>query len=389
MFEFTHYRPSDEGPVRDIWMQAFATTADYWPHFTQRMGSENLRVLRSASGPIGLLGVYRMGQWFGGKCLPCGGLAGVAIAPEFRQRGGAKLMLTRTLRELRDQKVPLAALYASSQAVYRGLGFEQGGSRCQYELSLRHVGLSDRTLTARRVPLDRSAPFAEIHRRRVDHENGHLERTPGLWDRLLVKLPADPQFGYVVEEKGNLTGYVIYYLDDRAPNQPTRIFIRDWCALTPAAAARLWSLIADHSSIVESVNWYGPSNDPMLAYVAECKPASMKLQRWMLRILDVPAALSQRGYPGVTGELHLEVSDPIFAENSGRFVLSVRDGNATVELGGRGDLKCDVRGLAPLYTGMFRPDALVQLGWLTGPADALATATRLFAGPEPWMPEYF
>ncbi|MFO1094643.1 MAG: sterol carrier protein domain-containing protein [Planctomycetaceae bacterium] len=83
------------------------------------------------------------------------------------------------------------------------------------------------------------------------------------------------------------------------------------------------------------------------------------------------------------------MSDPVIAENNGRFVLSVRDGTATVESGGRGDLRCDVRGLAPLYTGMFRPVALAQMGWVTGSATALEAATKVFAGPEPWMPEYF
>ena len=71
MFNFSPYDPSDESSVRDIWMQAFDTPVDYWPQFTQRMGLENVRVLRAESGPVGVLGVYRMGQWFGGKCVPC------------------------------------------------------------------------------------------------------------------------------------------------------------------------------------------------------------------------------------------------------------------------------------------------------------------------------
>jgi predicted acetyltransferase len=87
--------------------------------------------------------------------------------------------------------------------------------------------------------------------------------------------------------------------------------------------------------------------------------------------------------------VHLDVSDPLIAENAGRFVLSVRDGAATVEPGGRGDVRCDVRGLAPLYTGMFRPAELSRMGWITGSAEAIAAAARVFAGPEPWMPEYF
>lgn len=389
MFEIVPYQTSDEAVVRSIWMQAFDTPASYWPDFARRMGPENLRVLRASGAPIGLLGVYRMGQWYGGRCVPCGGLAAVAIAPEHRQRGGAKRMLVSTLTELRGAGVPLAALYPSSQAVYRAVGFEQAGSRCNYELPLRHIGLSERGVTVRRVPTTDAAPFEGAFRQRAERENGHLERTAGLWERLLVNLSGHPQYGYVVEEKGERTGYAIYHLGDAGPNEPTKVFIRDWCALTVGAARRLWTLIADHGSTVESVNWFGPVNDPMLAHVAECKPSKMKVQRWMLRVVDVSAALSQRGYPGVSGELHLDVSDPLIAENTGQFVLRVREGTATVECGGRGDLKCDVRGLAPLYTGMYRPEVLVRLGWISGSAEALDTATRLFAGPEPWMGEYF
>lgn len=389
MFEIGAYQASDEGEVRPIWMQAFDAPAGYWGDFVRRMGPENLRVLRAAGAPIGLLGVYRMGQWYGGRCVPCGGLAAVAIAPEHRQRGGAKRMLVSTLGELRAAGVPLAALYASSQAVYRAVGFEQAGSRCYYELPLRHIGLSERGVTARRVPTADATAFEGVYRRCAERENGHLERTGGLWERLLVNLSGHPQYGYVVEEKGEPSGYLIYYLDGGGPNEPTKAFIRDWCALTAGAARRLWTLIADHGSTVEAVNWLGPVNDPMLAHVAECKPSKMKVQRWMLRVVDVVAALAQRGYPGVTGELHLEVSDPLISENTGRFVLSVRDGVASVAPGGGGDLRCDVRGLAPLYTGMFRPEMLTRLGWITASPDALDTATRLFAGPEPWMAEYF
>src|SRR3954452_1605247 len=115
MFDLSPYQSSDEAAVREIWMQAFDALAAYWPDFLRRIGAENVRVLRSGGTPIGLLGVYRMGQWVGGQCVPSGGLAAVAIAPEYRHRGGAKLMLTRTLAELRGAGVPVAALYPSSQ----------------------------------------------------------------------------------------------------------------------------------------------------------------------------------------------------------------------------------------------------------------------------------
>ena len=109
-----------------------------------------------------------------------------------------------------------------------------------------------------------------------------------------------------------------------------------------------------------------------------------------MRILDVKEALARRGWPtGVEAELHLDVRDELLRENHGRWVLAIGGGAAEVRAGGRGELACDVRGLAPLYTGMLPPRALAALGWIEGSEAALATAGRAFAGPEPWMPDMF
>jgi predicted acetyltransferase len=166
--------------------------------------------------------------------------------------------------------------------------------------------------------------------------------------------------------------------------------IRDWAARTPAAFARLQTLVADHRSLVQDVIWKGPPVDPLL-----CSPEEQRFQhrgseRWMLRIVDVRAALEQRGYPeGVSADLHLEVADDLLHGNAGRFVLHVADGSGKVTRGGRGDLRCGVRGLSPLYSSMLVPQELARIGWIEGDPTTLATAARIFSGPQPWMADGF
>jgi predicted acetyltransferase len=113
----------------------------------------------------------------------------------------------------------------------------------------------------------------------------------------------------------------------------------------------------------------------------------------MLRVVHVAKALAARGYPdGVEGELHLEVRDDVLPANQGRYMVRVAGGRGEVTPGGRGELKLDVRGLAALYAGYLAPAALRAIGFLEveGAGEAvLATAARVFAGPEPWMPDFF
>ena len=66
----------------------------------------------------------------------------------------------------------------------------------------------------------------------------------------------------------------------------------------------------------------------------------VKQTTWMLRIIDLPAALTQRGYPlGIEAELHLDVQDDLLVANKGKFCLQVSQGKGKVSQGGNGGLK--------------------------------------------------
>jgi predicted acetyltransferase len=73
---------------------------------------------------------------------------------------------------------------------------------------------------------------------------------------------------------------------------------------------------------------------------------------WMVRMIDVAAAVAQRGYNShVDVEVELDLSDDLFAHNNGRFVLRVRDGAGSLEAGGRGRVALDIRDFAAAFTG--------------------------------------
>ena len=111
---------------------------------------------------------------------------------------------------------------------------------------------------------------------------------------------------------------------------------------------------------------------------------------WVVRIVDVEKALTQRGYPlGLNAEVHLEVQDGQLPWNDGRFLLRLEDGRPTVIRGGEGRLKLDGRTLATLYTGYLTPVELRVAGRLEGSDSDLALAQLAFSGPRPWMPDIF
>ena len=57
--------------------------------------------------------------------------------------------------------------------------------------------------------------------------------------------------------------------------------------------------------------------------------------------------------------------------------------------GGPGRLRCDIGGLASLYTGFLSAERAAVLGQVEGDRDTLRAATALFAGPESWLADRF
>src|SRR3954469_21539446 len=120
-------------------------------------------------------------QWWGGRLLPACGVAGVAVTPEHRGQGATRTLLTALLRGARDRGAVVAALFCTTAAVYRSLGFEVGGVMRRLEFptaalprAAKHDGVQLRTGDGTDWPAVR-AVYDEICRT----GNGLLSRRGG------------------------------------------------------------------------------------------------------------------------------------------------------------------------------------------------------------------
>ncbi|MBW4620848.1 MAG: GNAT family N-acetyltransferase [Cyanosarcina radialis HA8281-LM2] len=372
-----------------ITRQCFNSSASGWESFANTIGLENFRCVRQAGRVVGVLGIYQIGQWFGGSSLPMAGVAGVGVAPEARGTGVVTKLLTETLKELYGLGVPVSALYPATQRPYRKVGYEQAGTHVSFQIDTDKIGnLNDRQFPMQQVDAANHEVFHPLYRQAAIANNGHLDRNLAMWQRLVETKTEEVIYAYLVGSDSQPEGYIIY--QQQREQQKLQLFVRDWVALTPAAGRRLWTFLGDCRSIIKEVLWRGSALDPLLSLLPEQTYNVRDLARWMLRVVNVELALSSRGYPaGVEAELHLEIRDDLLIENSDRFILKVSGGRGEVTRGGRGDLQLDARGLAPLYTGLFAPQQLQLIDRLTASEEALSAAAQIFAGSEPWMPDFF
>ncbi|MGB5960988.1 MAG: GNAT family N-acetyltransferase [Coleofasciculaceae cyanobacterium] len=359
-----------------------------WETYAKLVGRENFRLIRQAGNVAGGLAILSVGQWYNFKIVPTAAIASVGIAPEYRGSGTAAALLSNTLKELYTNGVALSVLYAATQRLYRKVGYEQAGNFCRWEIAADSIQISDRTLPIYPINLAEPELLFKFYHENAKATNGHLERNQCLW-QLLLEPPKDQEmYAYLIGSEVQPEGYVIFF-QYRESNE-FKIVIRDWMVLTEVAARRLWTFLADHRSQIEKIQWRSSIIDPLSLLLPEQTAKISVSDRWLLRVVDVAKALSKRGYPPqMKAQLNLDICDDLIEENNGKFILTVSGGRGEVTKGGTGDLQCNIRALAPLYTGLFTALQLQQMGQIKATHEALAIATQLFSGSQPWMSDKF
>jgi predicted acetyltransferase len=356
--------------------------------YFKRIGLENFRALRASGQLAGGLATLPMGQWFGNQRVPMVGIAAVGIAPEYRGSGAAIALMQHTLQDLHTSGVALSALYPAVQQLYRKAGYEQGGSFCTWEISTKAIQVKERSLPIQPVHTPTVDVFQALSQQQSQTNNGNLDRHPAIWEEILKPDAPEVVYAYLFGEASQPEGYILFI--QKQINNRAALVVLDWAVLTLSAGYSFWKFLANHRSQIELVRWRSSIIDSLTLLLPEQSAKLHEVDRWLLRIVNVASALEKRGYPPTAeAELHLEIQDNLLPDNSGRFILSVANEQGTVSRGGKGELRLDIRGLAPLYTGLFSPHQLQSLGQLEATEEAIATATQLFAGSSPWLRDFF
>ena len=364
-----------------------------WETYIRRIGADNVRCVWDGPQMVGGLAFYRMGQWYGGENIACAGVSGVAIDPAARGGGACKSLLIATLIELHEERMPLACLYASTQRLYRGVGFEQSGHRIDYSIKMDSLSdsISDCQLPVHRYvddpPLELLNSLTDA---RASQCNGNLRRTNGMWERIFFPF-GETTSSYILGDLQSPEGFITLQHGKRSAGYPQPLVASEWAALTPAAMQRMIGLVLNHRSMCHCFRWSGGPQDALLLAASEEHYESMTQLHTLSRIVSLPEALQKRGYPPSTsGELHLKIRDDLLEGNQGNWVLQVESGEAAVTRGGRGALQMDIQSLVPLFTSMFTCGQLVASGHVQcQDVNQIALADSLFAGPAPWTYELF
>jgi predicted acetyltransferase len=367
--EIRYVVPEDRDDLLDLRWRAFGRLSSaererVLPRLRQEFAEERVLGVYDGTRLIASGRYHPMEQWWHGRAVPMGGVASVYVAPEERGRGVGARLAAALVELVGDRGMPLSVLYPATVPVYRKAGYELAGGSHWYSFdadALRILG--GEPVKIRRAGPDDAAEVAAVLRRvhaaardcgPVDNGDSHVR-----WEL------EDPDvFAYLADD-----GFLTYHWND----DHSELVVEQAVAGSAETARALWAIVGSGSSTVDTVRAHISPHDPLLWLLRDLAAKRMWRAQWMLRLVDVQAAVAARGFPaGVTAEVSLVVDDPLRSGNAGSWRLTVADGRGTLERGATGSdaVRVNGNGLAALYAGI--PAATLRRAGLLDGGDTTA-----------------
>jgi predicted acetyltransferase len=193
--------------------------------------------------------------------------------------------------------------------------------------------------------------------------------------------------------RGEVEAYLVYRQEANPPftGGDYAVRVEQLVAASPEGLRAAWWTLASSASVVDAITFAASPEDALLLIMPEQHVSVRAQVRWLLRIVDVQAAVAARGYPpSLEIEAPFSIEDALLAENTGTWTLRVAGGQGHLEPGGGSGPRLGIGALSSLYTGWASTATLSRAGLLEGGSpDQLRSLDAAFAGPTPWMMEEF
>jgi predicted acetyltransferase len=332
-------------------------------------------------------------SYYGGAVVPTSGIAGVTVAAEYRGRGALGPLFAETLAAARARGAVVSTLFPTAPRIYRRFGYEVVADFFTAQVptaALASVNRPDHVRARRAGPADYPAIQA-VYDAWAGQQNGPLTRRgvsfPATAEEYLEEFTGvtvavdagDSVLGYVSWSRGQ--GY----------GEKAVLEITDLLATGPGAYQALLLAMGSFSSVTPQTRIDTSGEDVLRTFLPTLDWQVVDSSPYMLRILDVAAALSLRRYPaGLTARLEFGLTGDFLADLDGGYLLDVDSGSARCRRAESADRLLTPRGLALTYAGAQSAANLRMAGQLTGgdPAED-AVWDGLFGGRQAHIRDYF
>jgi predicted acetyltransferase len=343
----------------------------------------------------------------GGRMLPASAVSAVTVRSTHRRRGVLSAMAADDVARTAARSEPVGILFASEWPIYGRFGYGPATTEASWQVRTRAA----RFKAAPVGSIDVMAPKAarqvlpEMYEEYRVSQAGEIARIALRWDLMLgiVQSPGRQQPSPTVaaihrDAEGRPDGYALYRGEEKWDEGiPDNVLILDELhGVDERAEIELWRFLCSIDLVATIKASSRRVHEPLPWHLEDARAARLKDvgDGLWLRMYDVPAALTARGYES-SDRLVLEIVDRVGEATgpaTGRYELDASPDGATCRPSRRPpDLTLDVSALGAAFLGGTRLTDAARAGGIdeaTGGALRRAD-TLLRMSDEPWCTTHF
>jgi predicted acetyltransferase len=375
-------------------------TEEATEQFWRLLPAERMHAARDDGAVVGGAGAFPFELTVPGGRVRATGVTVVGVLPTHRRRGVLRSMMRAQLDDVRERGEPVACLWASEGTIYGRFGYGIASLGGEIELPRDHAAFAvplERRGRVRLVDAQEAAQaLPPIYARVAAETPGMFARSRDWWEVRLLSDPESRRRGRsqmeraLLELDGEPAAYALYRVSllFSYGSSTGSLDVVEALGVSPQATAELWRFLLDVDWIERVKAYLLPIDHPLFLLLAE--PHRMRftvVDGLWVRLVDVGAALSARGYAG-DGAVVFDVRDDFCPWNAGRWRLE--NGTAT-RTDAEPELRLDVSVLGSAYLGGFTfAELAAGLRVEELAPGAIARADALFRTDRaPWCPEIF
>ena len=336
----------------------------------------------------------------GGRQVKAAGVTVTGVLPTHRRRGYLRAMQRSLIDDAHARGEPVAVLWATEDTIYGQFGYGMASMAAEIDVPRDRAmpfAPSPARGQARLIPLDDAEPLvAPIYESVARVTPGMFVRSSEWWqDRMLNEMEWKRRGGgflqcAVLEIAGRPAAYALYRVNSAFERgvQTGNIFVVEAMGDSREATNAIWRFLLDIDWLARVKAHYLPLDHPLLLSLADPRRLNFLVREGLwIRLIDVGAALSARGYSGEDSVV-IDVADEFCPWNAGRWLISRGGVRRSAD---EPDIACDVASLGCVYLGGFTFAQLERSMRVSErAAGAIARADALFRSDRaPWCPELF
>ncbi len=355
----------------------------------RRCAVETIIVAEAAGEVVGTACAFPTQMWLSGVPVSMGAVADVTTHPDYRRQGIFQMMMEYLLQRMAGQKLAVSALFPAAHPLYHRFEYAAAATCHAYGINPQNLTvLSERSRVRPFAETDLPALQSIYRGGQLSRADGRLTRSAERWRVIINATLRRKDTHIVVYDDGGVSGYLRYTLTADGALQVAEMFVA-----ADAAYRGLWGYLA--AQPVAAIDYIAPADDPIFQMLTVPADRYGGNRGWcfddvfhvtagfMLRIIDLPAALTARFYPhDMMGRYVLKIHDPRLPGNQAPLAFRLVDGRPEVrpaQAGQTPHLETDIATFAQVYCGFLSPEQARRLGRLQADDDTIAWLGKAMA----------